>query len=75
MFLYFQRVVSFYPHLQLAFAKDVCVQEKKKDLGDKCNISVQYICVFYFRPLGQRWLDLVWETKQVSFVFILVKDM
>lgn len=61
-FLYFQRVVSFYPHLQLAFAKGVCVQEKK-DLNHKCYIRVQYICVFYCRLLRQRWLDWVWGKK------------
>lgn len=66
MFLYFQKIVFVSPHLCKSppwlLQKSVCVQEKR-DLDHKCHISVQCICVFYFRFLKQRRLDLVWGNK------------
>lgn len=47
MFLFFQRVFFVYLPLQLAFAKGVCLLEKKKDLDHKHNISIHYMHLLF----------------------------
>lgn len=47
-FCTFRELSLFYSALQLAFVKDVCMQEKE-DLKQKCNIDGYLVCVLVFR--------------------------
>lgn len=63
-FCTFRELSLFYSALQLAFVKDVCMQEK--DLKRKYNIDGYLICLFVFRLIRQRWLDLAWGKENKS---------
>lgn len=66
-FLCFQGIVFFYFPLLLAL-QNVFLLRNKRYLDPKCNID-QSLCVFCFRWLMQRWLDLVWRNKDLTYVY------